>query len=998
MLYRVIIFVLVIFLLPSNYIFSNNHVLKKNVPFYLSNEFNYNDPAIRNRPIFGRVKHTYVPPEILKHKPEQTRILNESGFELINISPGNNAQSETWIAINPRNPENIIATSNDNMYMTGDYRMSSWASTDGGKTWKHSTTPPNKGLLINQLQGGSMTIFDPGIAFDSEGNAYYSYGFCQINNNNAKPDDNGVFLAKSTDGGLSWKGTFNGDPISVVAAEIGNVPNQPFHDRFSIAIDNNPKSPFKDYIYVSWMKFHGQNSQIVCAVSTDKGLSWSLPINLYPSSNVQSPVPAVGPDGEVYVIWQERNRENHTTKGLLKRSDNGGKTWTNVINAIEVATIGEIDPDVNISRYILKNKQNIRVSSYPAIAVDCTPPGSPTRGRVYVVMAGREAPGGEYGIYLTYSTNKGQTWAPKKRIDDAKLRNDMFFPAIAIDNTNGMIAILYYSSQNDPNNVGVDAYLAVSRDNGETFKNIRLTPQSIYLNSPSTVSQQDVMGSNIYWGDYTSIAANNGKIYPLWWWPTSPSYHYGSLDLFTALVSTNPKPPIDFKVVSKIENNNVKVKLSWINPTEDLLGGILENYKTEIYRNEVLLTKLEKGINEYYDTDVIDGTPYTYKIRTVLENGQASIYQERSIFAGGAAKANPPTDVLAKPHPNGILVEWTNPTTSIDSSDVRDLTKVKIYLNNELKAIVDNSIISAGQRSSYIINHPLKTFAKVKLVAVTNRNNVEVESDPSEEVFSYSGALIDNYSDNFDNETLRIPHFRIFGDWGATSQTAASKPYSLNQTPNKNYAPNANYRLLFAPFVVTENRKSLNFNYICKIHTTDFGHIFISRDFCKSFIEIMRFNENSHPDQHKKSTLEECSFVNVSYDLSPYIGDTLYLAIGLTTSPFREDLGLFIDDLIIDDRVSVTDREHPIYKSLECIISPNPVSLSAKLKIIIPISGNFNASVYDQIGRKITTIDNRYINAGVYDYHIDLSNYLSGMYYININLNNYSKTIPIIKN
>lgn len=102
MFYRVIIFVLVIFLLPSNYIFSNNHVLKKNVPFYLSNEFNYNDPAIRNRPIFGRVKHTYVPPEILKHKPEQTRILNESGFELINISPGNNAQSETWIAINPR--------------------------------------------------------------------------------------------------------------------------------------------------------------------------------------------------------------------------------------------------------------------------------------------------------------------------------------------------------------------------------------------------------------------------------------------------------------------------------------------------------------------------------------------------------------------------------------------------------------------------------------------------------------------------------------------------------------------------------------------------------------------------------------------------------------------------------------------------------------------------------------------------------------------------------
>jgi hypothetical protein len=138
------------------------------------------------------------------------------------------------------------------------------------------------------------------------------------------------------------------------------------------------------------------------------------------------------------------------TSAMVQISLNGGQTWRPApVIAQTVGTTGTYNS--TSGRQVLADKQNIRVSSYPAIAVDHS--NTPRRGWIYLVQSGKDVQG-RSGIFFTYSTNGGLTWAPSQRIDNNTLHNDLFFPAIAVDPVTGIIAVLYYSSQHDPDKPG----------------------------------------------------------------------------------------------------------------------------------------------------------------------------------------------------------------------------------------------------------------------------------------------------------------------------------------------------------------------------------------------------------------------------------------------------------------------------------------------------------------------------------------------------------------
>ena len=235
------------------------YIVKSKLPHYLYPE--YADYYLSNthisNPLTNKVRYKPTPPEWEKYKPTTNRIQNSEGFDLINITNGNNAQSETWIAINPKNPLNIIATANDNKYLGGldNWRMSSWSSFDGGQTWQHTTTPANGGLYISQPKEGSMTIFDPGVAFDADGNSIYIYGYTQVLNNDLD-GENGVFAVGSTNGGQDWNAFGKDEPISAIALSTNETP-QPFHDRYSVACDNMSNTSYRNRFYVSCRGWHG---------------------------------------------------------------------------------------------------------------------------------------------------------------------------------------------------------------------------------------------------------------------------------------------------------------------------------------------------------------------------------------------------------------------------------------------------------------------------------------------------------------------------------------------------------------------------------------------------------------------------------------------------------------------------------------------------------------------------------------------------------------------
>src|SRR6478609_3933735 len=109
------------------------------------------------------------------------------------------SQSETSIAINPANTRNVIAGSNEIQRLP----MRAMYSTDGGNTFTGVDLPLPPPRTNNGFDFGS----DPGVAFDSNGNAYYSYIVVFFG---AGGGINGteMAVAHSTDGGATWTATF----------------------------------------------------------------------------------------------------------------------------------------------------------------------------------------------------------------------------------------------------------------------------------------------------------------------------------------------------------------------------------------------------------------------------------------------------------------------------------------------------------------------------------------------------------------------------------------------------------------------------------------------------------------------------------------------------------------------------------------------------------------------------------------------------------------------
>lgn len=976
---------------------SNGQYKNYSIPDYLKPTYSYyylnnpNNPSIFTR----KVKYTPVPPEVAKYIPEQTRIQTADGFELINISPGNNAQSETWIAINPTNPSNIIATSNDNYYLGGydNWRMSAWASFDGGLTWTHRTTPANRGVYIDPPQNGSMTIFDPGVAFDADGNALYTYGYTQINTNSEGSEINGVFGALSTNGGASWDGYGNDIPVTAIALSAYEAGN-PFHDRYSVAADNNPNSPYKNRFYVSWQRFR-VNQGVVFSYTTDGGLNWIGP-TLIGTGNTQAPLPAVGPDGEVYVAWINTNYPNEA-QAIVRKSTNGGQNWGPSIIAQSVVSIGTRHAQSN--RFVLTDKQSIRVSSAPQIAVDNS--NKSTRGWVYVVQAGRDVPNGSNRVYVARSTDKGQTWQNKIRVDDNAVGNDLFFPSICVDPITGTVAVLYYSSQNDPeNNQGVDAYLSISKDGGNTWKVIRITPTTAYLNSLKTVSDQSfglgVGGGNLYWGDYTSVAAYNGVIYPLFWMPSLPTGDFGSLDLFTAPISQKIKPVTNLTAKSLYVDNQIKIQLDWVNPTTDMFNEPIDNFEVLIKRNDKPSTTIATIANNqpptYTDVDVIDGTWYTYELTIRANDGRESVPVSVSVLAGGTLKPLPPYNITWRPKEDGVQLTWRNPEFAIDGSTIRELSGVKILLNGDVIKTVSLSQIQAGELVSDVIPMDAKTFAKVRLISIATRGEASAESDTTNELLVYAGPIYTTLNETFDDETNSIPRYSEKG-WEITSVVASTPPNSIATTPTEKYENNTTYTMYLAPVVLGDTSNTLSFDNMSLIHRTDYGELAMSTDWGNTWRSLNWYtissSENFVPGDPQSS-----QWKNEVKDMRPYVGDTVLYRFSLVSGTGFTDRGWFIDNIRLDTRFDIYEAGHISSNSVN--IAPNPVENIAHISMTILQPGNVSYRLFNSLGKLEIKADLGYTSNPFYSFDVETSNLASGMYFLQIQVGSSTITKPII--
>ena len=147
---------------------------------------------------------------------------------------------EPSIAVNPKNPKNVVAVFQDRRIADGGDATNGFAtSLDGGKTWTTGTLP---GLTTYPGQGGVFErASDAVVAFGPDGTVYANSLVFDYNTNNGLRS--GLTMNVSKDGGRHWS-----PPVYLVDDMIGGL-----NDKNWIVVDqSDAPGHHKGRVYVVW--------------------------------------------------------------------------------------------------------------------------------------------------------------------------------------------------------------------------------------------------------------------------------------------------------------------------------------------------------------------------------------------------------------------------------------------------------------------------------------------------------------------------------------------------------------------------------------------------------------------------------------------------------------------------------------------------------------------------------------------------------------------------
>jgi hypothetical protein len=408
---------------------------------------------------------------------------NASAQQVIRVSDAAAIDpAEVSIAINPKNPDNIVAAS----FQTGlppRPRAGSYnyVSMDGGKTWK--TIPVN--------DPKSLTQGDDAVYFGSDGSAYHAHlSFVGIRVAKPLRAESGILVESSKDGGLTWN-------ESVPAINhINSV--TPFEDKPGIVVDNASDSKYKGNVYMAWTRFdvYGSadpncHSQIYFSRSTDGGKTFAMPFRISDTGGdcrdsddtVEGAVPAVGPKGEVYVVWAG-------PLGLVfKKSLDGGLTFG------KDKAIGLMPGGWD---YAVPGLD--RANGMPVTGVDLS--DGPNKGTLYVNWI--DARNGDPDVFVMSSSDGGETWSAPVRVNDDPVKNGkaQFFTWMSVDPIDGSVNTVFYDRR-DTEGALTKITLSRSIDGGHSFVNYKIDVPAF------------VCDPKVFFGDYSGISAYNGHVVPV---------------------------------------------------------------------------------------------------------------------------------------------------------------------------------------------------------------------------------------------------------------------------------------------------------------------------------------------------------------------------------------------------------------------------------------------------------------------------------------------------
>ncbi len=349
---------------------------------------------------------------------------------------------EVLVAADPEHADRLVGCSFIDTGINDKPTGVALASRDGGATWEQT---------LAASSGDNACTFGVG------GVALFSTALVTIPYNDTVPSL-GAFY--SADGGFRWMpATFKG------LARI--------NDRDFIIADQS-QSRYRGRVYISGMLLTknldgGMLGTVGLYRSLDSGKTYELPaMAVYDTKDMSKAAHqtcnlVVLSDGTVVVLAKQILKQDFYTlphrgepNGILKvlRSRDGGET---------------LQPAVKVS----DNYEDYRVRDSGIPGVIAVDPGSAAfKDRLYVAWA--DVRSGRAQVMLSYSTDKGATWAdPQVVSDDAAAlkpgqKPNEFMPTLAV-NREGVVGVLWYDRRDNPDNTSFYVRFTASLDGGESW-------------------------------------------------------------------------------------------------------------------------------------------------------------------------------------------------------------------------------------------------------------------------------------------------------------------------------------------------------------------------------------------------------------------------------------------------------------------------------------------------------------------------------------------------
>jgi len=431
-----------------------------------------------------------------------------------------NKQNEPTVAVNPVDSRYLIAGSNDEQgqpacgpgLVRGPTAPANdcsffpfvgtsgvYTSSDGGTTWT------NQGMLDDQAgwlasdlvsDGDPVISYGPkpdgsGFSYRNGARAYYSSLASYKEGKSPFPPNKApelLAVSYSDDNGVTWS-------APVIASTKLNPNN--FNDKEWVVADDNPASPYFGRVYVTWTQFRSftftgyGNEPVMVTVSTDGGASFGAPKQLSPAGNNgtgngrQGSQPVTGPDGSVYVVFEQGSDQ------VVVISRDGGGSWTRPAAIGPVSDIQDPIPGANF-----------RTNSFASIATD------PGVGKVYVAWVNRTDGGGR--VVVSTSTDRGASWSAPVSVSTAG-EGYAFFQGLDVA-PNGRVDLGYLALKaTNPatygtGNARIDSWYVSKPVGGSWSAPLKVSSAS---SDPAASAQNNL--ARQFFGDYNQLASSNGK-------------------------------------------------------------------------------------------------------------------------------------------------------------------------------------------------------------------------------------------------------------------------------------------------------------------------------------------------------------------------------------------------------------------------------------------------------------------------------------------------------